>query len=72
MSIDSKYLTIEKNNVDGKEITESEFQSTTKDWLINNLEDIFDRDIIYKKVKVDNTYPKYLVDNINYYKDWII
>ena len=38
----------------------------------DNLEDIFDRDIIYKKVEVDNTYPKYLVDNINYYKDWII
>tara|TARA_Y100000590_G_scaffold223804_1_gene253174 strand:+ start:187 stop:345 length:159 start_codon:yes stop_codon:yes gene_type:complete len=39
---------------------------------INNLEDIFNRDIIYKKVEIDNTYPKYLLDNINYYKDWII
>ena len=38
---------------------------------IENLEDLFDRGFILKKVKIDNTYPSYLKKNIKYYKKWI-
>ena len=34
--------------------------------------DIFDRNISYKKVAVDNSFPKYIVDNKEKFKDWII
>ena len=39
---------------------------------INAGKDIFDRDIIYKKVKIDNSFPKYIVDNKEKFKEWII
>ena len=38
---------------------------------IENLEDLFGRGFILKKVKIDNTYPSYLKKNIKYYKKWI-
>ncbi len=39
---------------------------------INNSEDIFDRGIVYKKVKIDESFPKYIVDNKEKFKEWII
>ena len=39
---------------------------------INNLIDPFDRNLRLKKVKIDNNYPEYLLQNINIYKDWIL
>ena len=39
---------------------------------INNLIDPFDRNLRLKKVKIDDNYPEYLVQNINLYKDWIL
>ena len=39
---------------------------------INTKQDIFDRGISYKKVKIDNTFPKYIIENKEKYKDWII
>tara|TARA_B100000780_G_scaffold278530_1_gene252359 strand:- start:751 stop:1557 length:807 start_codon:yes stop_codon:yes gene_type:complete len=33
--------------------------------------DLFGRGHIYKNVKIDDTYPKYLLDNIDKYKEWI-
>ena len=33
--------------------------------------DLFGRGHIYKSVKIDNTYPNYLVKNFKKYKDWI-
>jgi beta-1,4-mannosyl-glycoprotein beta-1,4-N-acetylglucosaminyltransferase len=38
---------------------------------INNLEDIFDRNISYKKVKIDQSFPQYLIKNIDLYSNWI-
>mgnify|MGYP001441587188 CR=1 FL=1 len=38
---------------------------------INNLEDIFDREINYKIVNIDNSYPEYLLKNIKLYSEWI-
>ncbi len=34
--------------------------------------DIFDRNISYKKVKLDDSFPKYIIDNREKFKDWII
>ena len=34
--------------------------------------DIFDRKINYKKINIDDTFPKYILKNLNKYKDWII
>jgi len=34
--------------------------------------DIFDRGINYRKVQLDNSFPKYIIDNKEKFKDWII
>ena len=39
---------------------------------INMKKDIFDRDIKYKKVELDNTFPKYIIENKDKFKQWII
>ena len=39
---------------------------------INKGKDIFDREISYKKVQIDNSFPKYVVDNKEKFKEWII
>ena len=39
---------------------------------IKSQENIFDLGFDYKKVNIDDTYPKYIYDNLNKFKDWII
>ena len=39
---------------------------------IKSQENIFDLGFSYKKVNIDDTYPKYIYDNLNKFKDWII
>lgn len=39
---------------------------------IQNLQDIYDRDIIYQKIQIDKTFPKFLINNLNYYNRWIL
>ena len=39
---------------------------------INMKKDIFDRRISYRKVQIDNSFPKYIVDNKEKLKEWII
>ena len=39
---------------------------------INMGKDIFDRGIIYKKVQIDSSFPKYIVDNKEKFQEWII
>jgi len=39
---------------------------------INMGKDIFDRGISYKKIQIDNSFPKYIVDNKEKLKEWII
>jgi len=39
---------------------------------IDNFEDIFNRNRFYKKIQIDNSFPKYLRDNKSLYKEWII
>ena len=39
---------------------------------IRNRVDIFDRDFKYKRVDLDNTFPKYILENLSKYNNWII
>ena len=39
---------------------------------INNLVDPFGRNLRLKKTKIDDGYPKYLLQNLELYKDWIL
>tara|TARA_B100001123_G_scaffold419029_1_gene523699 strand:- start:78 stop:887 length:810 start_codon:yes stop_codon:yes gene_type:complete len=39
---------------------------------ISKGEDIFDRKINYKKVEIDNSFPKYIIQNKEKFKQWII
>ena len=39
---------------------------------INNLEDLFERGHKYEKVDLDESYPKYILNNLNLFKDYII
>ncbi len=39
---------------------------------INNKVDLFERGHKYKKVELDSTFPKYLIENIAHYKDFIL
>ena len=39
---------------------------------IKNRTDIFDRNYKYEKINLDDSFPKYLLDNINKFENWII
>ena len=39
---------------------------------IVNMSDIFGRDYIYKRVELDESFPKYILDNQEKYREWII
>ena len=39
---------------------------------IKNRTDIFDRNYKYEKVDLDNTFPRYILENISKYQNWII
>ena len=39
---------------------------------IQNHKDLFDRNICYEKINLDNSFPDYLVKNKIFYKKWII
>jgi len=35
------------------------------------MKDLFNRDHNYQKVKIDNTYPNYIINNKDKFKEWI-
>ena len=35
-------------------------------------EDLFNRNIKYKAIKVDESFPKYILENKEYFKTWIV
>ncbi len=39
---------------------------------IKNLQDPFDRNLKFKKVEIDETYPEYIKNNIQIFKNWIL
>ena len=38
---------------------------------MRNNKDIFDRDFEYKKINLDNTFPKYILENKVKFSDWL-
>ena len=38
---------------------------------IRDKKDLFDRGNEYKKIKIDNSYPKYIINNLEKFKNWI-
>jgi len=56
-----------------QEFNKSEFVNEEKIYSrIENNQDLFDRNISYKKVDLDETFPKYIRNNKNIFKEWII
>ena len=39
---------------------------------IKNRVDIFERNLKYARIDLDNTFPKYILENLDKYKNWII
>ena len=39
---------------------------------IKNLKDPFGRNLRLAKVQIDNSFPRYLRDNMSFYDDWIL
>ena len=39
---------------------------------IRNNQDLFDRNIKYKKIEIDGSFPKYIFNNKEMFKEWII
>ena len=39
---------------------------------IRNQKNIFDLEFSYKKVNLDSTFPKYIIENRDKFKEWII
>jgi len=39
---------------------------------VENLIDPFDRNFKLNKINIDDTYPKYIIDNQDYYEEWIL
>ena len=37
-----------------------------------NLEDLYNRGHVYKKIRIDNTFPDYFLNNANVIKDYIL
>ena len=55
------------------EFNKSEFTDEKKiEEKIKNRVDIFNRNFKYERVDLDNTFPKYILENLNKYKNWII
>tara|TARA_B100002019_G_scaffold26639_1_gene20653 strand:- start:2222 stop:2437 length:216 start_codon:yes stop_codon:yes gene_type:complete len=55
------------------EYSDDEFSSTdTIRKNIENRKDLFNRGYEYEKVKLDESFPKYLLDNKEIYKDYIL
>ena len=55
------------------EYNKPEFTDETKiAERIKNKIDIFDRKFKYEKIELDNTFPKYILENLNKFQNWIV
>ena len=55
------------------EYNKSEFTDEKKiEARIQNRVDIFDRNFKYKRINLDDTFPKYILENLSKYNNWII
>jgi beta-1,4-mannosyl-glycoprotein beta-1,4-N-acetylglucosaminyltransferase len=41
-------------------------------YSIENKKDLFNRNIEYTKIQIDNSFPQYIKDNKDLFKDWIL
>ena len=39
---------------------------------VENLKDPFDRNFLLEKIKIDKTYPEFILKNINLFQEWIL
>ncbi len=70
---DSKGISKKIKSYSHSEYNIPEFTNEKKiEERIKNQVDIFDRNIKYEKVKLDGSFPKYILDNLNKYKSWIV
>ena len=56
-------------------LNHKKFQYSSKEIIekkINKLEDLFERGHNYKKISIDKTYPKFILQNLDLYKDFIL
>ena len=74
-------LVFKKSRVDKKKIISYSHQEYNKEEFtdpekiknkISSGKDLFNRNIKYKKINIDNTFPKYIVENKKMLKDWIL
>lgn len=54
------------------ELNTDNFTIKMIDQKIKNHKDLFDRNFVYSKINIDNSYPEYFQKNILKYKDWIL
>ena len=56
-----------------QEYNQPEFTDEKKiEERIKNRVDIFERNLKYERIDLDNTFPKYILENLDKYKNWII
>ena len=70
-----KYKNLCETNdpVNFKEKIDEKFLNLNEiDKRISKKQDIIGRDDSFSTIKVDNSFPKYLIENIDNYKSWII
>jgi beta-1,4-mannosyl-glycoprotein beta-1,4-N-acetylglucosaminyltransferase len=60
------------NYVFFSKIDESFLNKKTIASNIRNQKDIIGRNNVFKKKKIDNSYPAYILENVKKYKNWII
>ena len=56
-----------KNSIDSKKLKIDEIKES-----IEQGKDLIGRNYNYSKVVIDNTFPKYILNNLTYFKDWIV
>ena len=67
-SIKNKIISYSHQEYNTKRFTNTEFIKSK----ISSGEDLFERKIKYEKVDIDNSFPEYIFNNKDLFKDWII
>ena len=67
-SIRNKIISYSHQEYNTKEFTNIDFIKKR----ISQGKDLFHRNIEYKKINIDNTFPEYIIKNKEMFKDWIL
>ena len=68
MSIKNKIISYSHQEYNTKEFTNTDLIREK----ISSGEDLFNRNINYKKININNDFPDYIVKNKELFKDWIL